>query len=206
MFTGLVQSIGEVTGAIGGAALRLQVRAPGWDYHPELGASICLNGVCLTLAGPVLGGVMAFDVVQETLSKTTLGGLKPGSRVNLERSLAAGDLMGGHVVQGHIDGVGVIERVQTGSDYRIWVRPAPGLLEFVIPKGSIAIDGVSLTIAGVDPQAGLFDIALIPTTLAKTTLGQARAGDRCNLEADIMAKTVVHYLRHYLPTNPTARG
>ncbi len=204
MFTGLVQAVGEITEAKRDPGLKLSVRAPGRDYHPEPGASICISGVCLTLAGPAKNGVMRFDVVEETLLKTTLGSLQVGSRVNLERSLAAGDLMGGHTVQGHIDGIGVIERVQTGSDYRVWIRPDPGLMKFIIPKGSIAVDGVSLTIAGSDPSAGLFHVALIPTTLAQTTLGRARAGDRCNLETDILARAVVHCLRHYGKPGPDA--
>jgi riboflavin synthase len=197
MFTGLVQTVGVVVEVSKGSGLRLGLTARDWDYQPEPGASICVSGVCLTMAKPLGTGVMAFDVVEETLSKTTLGGLRMGSRVNLERSLAAGDLMGGHVVQGHVDGVGTVERIQTGADYRVWVRPAPGLMEFIIPKGSITLDGASLTVASADPKAGLFEVALIPTTLAKTTLGQTRTGDRCNLETDIMARTVVHYLRHY---------
>lgn len=197
MFTGLVQAVGEVVEVSNGPRLMLGVVAGDWDYKPEPGASICISGVCLSLAGPIRAGVMAFDVVAETLARTTLGRLRVGSRVNLERSLAVGDLMGGHAVQGHVDGVGDVERVQTGSDYRIRIRPDPGLREFIVPKGAIAIDGVSLTIASVDRQAGCFEVALIPTTLAKTTLGQTGAGDRCNLETDIMARTIVHYLRHY---------
>ena len=198
MFTGLVQAMGTVVEVSNGSGMRLKVAAPDWGDRAKPGESVCISGVCLTVAGPVRDGVMAFDVVAETLAKSTLGGLRVGSRVNLERSLAVGDLMGGHTVQGHIDGVGVVERVQKGADYRVWVRPGPGLMEFIIPKGSIAIDGISLTIAAADPKSGLFEIALIPTTLAQTTLGQARAGDRCNLETDIMARTVIHYLRHYL--------
>ena len=199
MFTGLVQAIGVLVEVFPGTGLRLGITARGWDYRPTPGASICVNGVCLTLAKPLGTGEMVFDVVAETLAKTTLGGLRMGSKVNLERSLAAGDLMGGHIVQGHVDGVGQVERVQTGADYRLWIRPGPGLLEYIVPKGSVTLDGVSLTVAGVDPATGLFEVALIPTTLAKTTLGQIRAGDRCNIETDIMAKTVVHYLRHFSP-------
>jgi riboflavin synthase len=206
MFTGLVQAIGEVMEATPrpGGALRLAVRAAGWS--PAAGDSICVAGVCLTLAGPVRDGVMAFDAVAETLAKTTLGGMKAGMGVNLERSLAAGDPMGGHTVQGHVDGIGVVERVQSGADYRVWVRPPAALMEYIVPKGSIAIDGVSLTVAGVDVRAGVFDLALIPTTLEKTTLGRLRAGDRCNLESDILARTVVHYLRHFAPNREGRAG
>lgn len=209
MFTGLVQAVGEVVevrrGAGGGA--RLLVDPRDWSHRPVHGESISISGCCLTLAEPLeaSGGRMAFDAVPETLAKTTLGGLGPGSAVNLERSLMASDLMGGHAVQGHVDGVGVMEMVRTGADYRITVRPPAGLMAYIVPKGSIAVDGVSLTVAEVDAAAGTFSVALIPTTLAITTLGRAREGDRCNLEADIMAKTVVHYLRHFGAGAPGGR-
>jgi len=194
MFTGLVQTVGVVAEAearTGG--LRLSVRASGWDYRPGLGDSISVNGCCLTLAAG-FDGLMRFDVVAETLSKTTLGGLRVDSRVNLERSLAVGDLLGGHQVQGHVDGVGVVERV---ADWRVWVRPPVGLMVYMVPRGSICIDGVSLTLADVDPVGGLIQVALIPTTLEKTTLGGWVAGTKVNIEADAMAKTIVHYLKHF---------
>jgi riboflavin synthase len=212
MFTGLVQGVGrvrgvEMRGASGPARLTID---PRWDVPVgtlEAGESISVSGVCLTLVGDAGGrsheGPLAFDVVQETLDRTTLGGLLPGARVNLERSLRASDLMGGHGVQGHIDGIGTVERVQTGSDWRVWVRPEvdderPAFMQFVVPKGSICVDGVSLTIAGVTGNPPkLFDVALIPTTLARTTLGDLRPGDRVNLESDVVVRTIVHYLRHY---------
>src|SRR5262249_8924199 len=153
-----------------GASVRLGVR--GWEHRPRPGDSICVSGVCLTFTAPGRSGVMTFDVVAETLARTTLGSLKVGSAVNLERSLAAGDPMGGHVVKGHVDGVGAIESVQPGADYRVAIRPAPGLMEYIVPKGSVAIDGVSLTIARVGPA--WFDVALIPTTLEKTTLSRLK--------------------------------
>lgn len=206
MFTGLVQAMGviEVTEARPSGRLRLVIRPRGWDHLPAPGDSISVSGCCLTVTEPpaAIGGMLAFDLVPETLAKTTLGGLRAGAIVNLERSLAAGDLMGGHIVQGHVDGVGTIEGVQTGGDYRVGIRPPADLMPYLVPKGSVAIDGVSLTVAGVDPGAGTFWVALIPTTLERTTLGQARAGERCNLEADAMAKTVVHYLRYFAGTQP----
>lgn len=195
MFTGLIQAVGDITEASRGKVLRLGVRARDWPHTPQVGDSISVQGVCLTLAAPVAAGVMAFDVVAETLAKTTLGALQIGCPVNLERSLAAGDPLGGHIVQGHIDGMGTVESVQPGADYRLRIRPDPGLMEYIIPKGSIALEGVSLTIASTTPDT--FDVALIPTTLAKTTLANLRRGDRVNLETDITARTVVHYLRHY---------
>ena len=199
MFTGLVQAMGTVAEASSGSPRRLTISAPTWTHRPQPGESISISGVCLTVAGPVQNALIPFDVVPETLAKTTLGQLQPGSRVNLERSLAAGDLMGGHTVQGHIDGTATIDRLQPAPDYRLWIRPDPHLMEFIIPKGSIAVDGVSLTIAAADPASGLFEIALIPTTLELTTLGQSKPGDRVNLETDILARTIVHYLRHFTP-------
>jgi riboflavin synthase len=198
VFTGLVQtvgSIGEVEAR--GSGIRLIVEASGWDHRPGLGESISVAGCCLTLAA-VSDGRMRFDVVQETLEKTTLGGFRGGSRVNLERSLRVGDLMGGHVVQGHVDGVGEVERVErSGGDYKVWVRPPRDLMRYMVPRGSICIDGVSLTLASVDPTAGVVMVALIPTTLEVTTLGSLASGDRVNIEADAMAKTMVHYLEHF---------
>lgn len=194
MFTGLVQAMGEVIEAqTGPAGLRLRIQSPGWT--PADGDSISVSGVCLTQSGPSSGGILTFTAVPETLAATTLGTLRPGGRVNLERSMAVGDLMGGHSVQGHIDAVGTVERVQPAPDYRIFIRPPAAFMKFVVPKGSIAVDGVSLTIAGVEPAT--FNIALIPTTLAKTTVSALKPGDPCNLESDILARTIVHYLEHF---------
>jgi riboflavin synthase len=181
------------------AGLRLSIDPLDWNHRPTLGDSICISGCCLTVAASPVesGGLLVFDVIPETLRRTTLGGVGPGARANLERSLAAGDLIGGHFVQGHIDGVGVVQRVTTGSDYRVLVRPPEDLMPFAVPKGSMAIDGVSLTIAASDPRAGTLEVSLIPTTLEKTTLADLKEGSRCNLEMDAMAKTIVHYLRHY---------
>jgi len=196
MFTGLVQGVGAVAESRANAAgLRLTIDPRDWPHRPAAGDSIAVSGVCLTLAAPVGGdGRLAFDVVSETLTKTTLGRLRPGSRVNLERSLAAADLMGGHFVQGHVDGVGTVEHVQTGGDWRVRIRPPAELAAYIVPKGSVTVEGVSLTIAGTDPS-GTFEVALIPTTLARTTLGELRPGAGVNIESDVIARTVVHYLR-----------
>lgn len=212
MFTGLVQGVGEVAsrGPLAGreGVTRLLVE-PRWDVPPrspmEAGESICVGGVCLTLV-EATGGGLAFDVVRETLDRTTLGRLAAGSRVNLERSLTANDLMGGHVVQGHIDGTAEVLRVDAVDDWRVWLRPGRGpggedLMQYVVPKGSICVEGVSLTVAGVEPGPGgrpeAFWVALIPTTLARTTLAALKPGDRANLETDVQARTIVHWLRHY---------
>lgn len=136
---------------------------------------------------------MHFDVIAETLAKTSLGRRKPGDAVNLEPSLTLDTPIGGHFLQGHVDATGTVARVQAGADYRLTIRPPRDLMDYIVPKGSIAIDGVSLTVAGV--QNDVFEVALIPTTLAITTLGATIAGDEVNLEADILSKTVVNYLR-----------
>jgi riboflavin synthase len=204
VFTGIVQGTGRVVQVRSTpAGVRLVIDPQGWDHRPQVGESISIDGCCLTLAAPPgKDDLLAFDVVAETLSKTTLGSRAPGSRVNLERSLRATDLMGGHVVQGHVDGVGAVERVQSGADRRVWIRPPAPLMDFMVPKGSVSVEGVSLTLAGVEPAAGLFHVALIPTTLERTTLGDLKPGDRVNLEADVLAKTIVYWLRNHQGSPP----
>ncbi len=206
MFTGLVQCVGVVRSAeaaAGGQAVRLAVAGPTWEFVP--GESIAVSGCCLTLAQSG-HGTMQFDVVRETLNKTTLGDLKAGSKVNLERSLRLGDMLGGHIVQGHVDGTGTVERVQEGADWRMWVRPGSQLMKYMIPKGSLCLDGVSLTLAEVDPAKGVVGVALIPTTLEVTTLGTLRPGHRVNIEADSTVKTIVHYMEHFGGSRTTTEG
>jgi len=198
VFTGLVQAVGTVRSIDPSpVGVRLVIDASGWPPQPQPGESIAVAGVCLTLAvDPRAPGVLAFDAVPETLAKTALARLRAGDAVNLERSLRADSLMGGHFVQGHVDGVGVVERVQRNtSDYRLVVRPPAALMEFMVPKGSVAVDGVSLTIAALTRET--IEIALIPTTLEKTTLASLREGDPCNIEADVFAKTAVHWMKNY---------
>jgi len=194
MFTGLVQDVGLVREASPSPAGRLLViETRHWDRRPLAGDSVCVSGVCLTLLEPRAGGALAFDVSGGALSRTTLGSLETGSHVNIEGSLRAADEIGGHFVQGHIDGVGRVTRVQADeADWRISIEPPEWMMDLVVPKGSIAVEGVSLTIASVD--GGRLPLALIPTTLERTTLGALREGDECNLEADILAKTVAHLL------------
>lgn len=200
MFTGLVQAVGKVVGVEDrGFGVRLVVDAARWDHRPDLGESICVSGVCLTVAeppDPAHPALLRFDVVRETLAKTTLGSLREGAGVNLERACRPNDLLGGHIVQGHVDGVATVTRVQANpADWRVRVEPPPALMEFAAPKGSICIDGVSLTIADLTPAH--IEVALIPTTLEKTTLHALQEGDRVNLEMDAMAKQVVHWLKHW---------
>lgn len=198
MFTGLVQAKGRVERvARGPAGVSISVAAAGWGHRPRLGESISVSGVCLTVAAEVgTDGVMRFDVVQETLDKTTLGRLQGGSEVNLEHACRADSLLGGHIVQGHVDGVGRVAAVQAeAADWRMEIALDEALMPFIVPKGSVCVEGVSLTIARVGP--GSFGVALIPTTLEMTTLESLRAGDGVNIETDVVAKTVVNYLRHF---------
>ncbi len=188
MFTGLVQCVGRVVSLEPSEAGRRLVIDPlGWGREPGHGESICISGVCLTMVGD-FAGELVFDVAPETLGVTTLGSLAAGSRVNIERSLAVGDLIGGHFVQGHVDGRGVVERVESGEEYRLRIGAPAGVAGYLVPKGSICVDGVSLTIAGIEGDS--FEVMLIPTTLEETTLGGLAAGDGVNLEADSIAKAV----------------
>lgn len=203
MFTGLIDNLGRVERlgplAQGSSILRLGVRAADWLHVPMVGESIAVNGCCLTLAAPSGGGMLEFDVVQETLDKTSLGELKVGALVHLEASCTPSTLLGGHIVQGHVDGVGVVESVVESDAWRIRVRPPRELMEFFTPKGSVAIEGVSLTLAAVEAKSGWFEVALIPTTLEKTQLGKLKAGSRVNLECDVLSKTIVHWLKNFGP-------
>ena len=119
--------------------------------------------------------------------------------MNLEHAATPTTLLGGHIVQGHVDGVAEVVAVEQGPEYRVRMRPPASMMEFIAPKGSVCLDGVSLTVAALDAGAGWFEVALIPVTLQKTTLGGLKAGDRCNFEADSMAKTIVHWLKHFAP-------
>lgn len=194
MFTGIVREVGRVASIEGDAnGARIEIDAPAIVRSGvALGDSVAIDGCCLTIVAAT-NGRLAFDAVPETLSHTALQNLATGSRVNLEPALRAGDPLGGHYVQGHVDGVG---RVRTtapeGDGKRIWVDAAPEILRYVVDKGSITLQGASLTIAGLD-DAG-FAVALIPHTLAETTLGELSPGDPVNLETDVLAKYVERLL------------
>lgn len=168
------------------------------DWRPRegrigTGDSICISGICLTVAA-CEGALCAFDVIPETLDRTTLGSLAVGDPVNVEPSLTAETPMGGHFVQGHVEGVGTVRRPEADQgDVRITVEPPPELMPFVIPKGSITLDGVSLTVAAVGRAD--FEVALVPTTLQLTTLGRATEGTRLNIETDVISRTVVHAMQ-----------
>lgn len=199
MFSGIIRAKGTVVALEpSDAGRRLVIDPRGWDHRPGPGDSICVSGCCLTLAEPTgADGTLAFDVIPESLAKTTLGGLGPGSVVNLEASVTASTPMDGHVVQGHVEGVGEVVRVVTEGQWRARIAPPRELMPCLAPKGSVAVEGVSLTIAEIDPGDGWFEIALIPTTLELTTLGALRPGAKVNLETDILARTIVHVMRHY---------
>jgi riboflavin synthase len=193
VFTGLVREVGRVASVAGGAdGVRIDVEAPETAAGAQIGDSISINGVCLTVVS-VTDGRFAFDAVPETLARSSLGRLEAGSRVNLEPALRAGEPLGGHYVQGHVDGVGTVRSVEAeGDGRRIWFDAPPELLRYVVEKGSIAIEGTSLTIADLDDEG--FAVALIPHTLAETTLGALAPGDPVNLEADVLAKYVERLL------------
>lgn len=187
MFTGLVERTGMVTSLTGGR-LVIDVQPP---LAIEKGGSVAVNGVCLTATGD--GGGLETDVMDETLRRTALGALTEGARVNLELPLRLGDPVGGHIVQGHVDGVGTVDSLADEGFARVvHVAADAGVLRYVVEKGSIAVDGVSLTVARVDGDG--FDVALIPETLRRTSLGAAAPGTTVNLEVDVLAKYVAKLL------------
>ena len=197
MFTGIVQAIGRIAALQPNASgLHLVIDRQGWSpvgisFAP--GDSVGVSGVCLTLVA-CDARTLAFDVIAETLATSKLGELQVGDRVNLEPCLTAQMQLGGHFVQGHVDGVGLVARVQnSANEWRTTIAPPAELLDYIVPKGSVALDGVSLTIAAVTRDS--FEVALIPTTLERTTLRELRPGDRINIETDILARTIVHFLQ-----------
>lgn len=194
MFTGLVQLLGRIQRIDReGAGCRLAIAAPGWAGDLEIGESIAINGVCLTVVDRSANHC-AFQAGPETLVRTNLGDLTTGSSVNLERALRLSDRLGGHLVQGHVDGVGWVQGRRREGDWELfWFGCSAELTRQMVSKGSIAVDGVSLTL--VDVRSEGFSVALIPHTLAHTTLGDKRAGARVNLETDILAKYIDKYLQ-----------
>ena len=185
----------RITPRQGGARLTIRPRSIAADALAP-GESVACSGVCLTVVERG-GGIASFDAVPETLARTTVGSWAPGAAVNLERALAVGDRLGGHLVQGHVDAVGeVLSRVAEGQGARLTISLPASIAPLVAEKGSIAIDGVSLTVASVGRDR--FEVALIPETLARTTLGAARPGTKVNLEADVLARHVAR-LREFAP-------
>jgi len=212
MFTGLIQRIGKVARvARHGEGARLAFEFAPWEDDLTFGESIAVNGVCLTVAsctslktspslakGCPKGGVVEFeaDVLDETLDCTTLGSLKQGTRVNLERALRMSDRLGGHFVSGHVDAMGTVSEIrQRGRDTVLRVRCEKDAMRGIVYKGSIAIDGVSLTVSAVDDVE--LEVNLIPTTLTETTLGDRRVGDRVNLETDLLGKYALQAMERF---------
>jgi riboflavin synthase len=184
VFTGLVAGKGTLRAVNDG---RLEVETP-LGAHLAAGDSVAVNGVCLTAVEPDGSGFSA-DVMEETLRRSSLGPLDTGDAVNLELPLRAGDRLGGHIVQGHVDGTGEVDSVrEEGRSRVVRIAASPELLRYVVEKGSIAVDGVSLTVSAVDGEA--FEVSLIPETLERTTLGAAAPGRTVNLEVDVLAKYV----------------
>ncbi len=193
MFTGIIRQIGRLRSTAptpAGRSLTLELGSLAGELSH--GDSLAVNGACLTAAA-LTGETGRFDVVRETLERTTLGRLVAGDRVNLEPALRLGDGLDGHLVQGHVDGLARVSDIRTGGEWRITFAADTELTDQMVPKGSVAIDGVSLTLAEV--ADGRFAVALIPTTLADTTLAQLAAGDEVNIETDLIGK----YVRRYLP-------
>ena len=189
MFTGIVEEIGEIVGVVGqDDAARLRVRGPLVISDARPGDSIAVNGVCLTVTEPT-SDEFGVDVMGETLRRSSLAGATAGTRVNLERAVAAGDRLGGHIMQGHVDGTAtVVERTEHDRWTTLRFRVGDDLTRYIVEKGSIAVDGVSLTVTEVDDDS--FAVGLIPTTLRETTLGERTVGSTVNLEVDVVAKYV----------------
>ena len=203
MFTGIVEEVGTVAALElrdDGVDARLTVHGPLVASDAHVGDSIAVSGVCLTVTKLTGDGTLTADVMPETLSRTALGTLAPGDRVNLERALPVGGRYGGHVVQGHVDGVGVVRERVAGPRWEdVTIGLDPALARYVAEKGSIAVSGVSLTVTWVSDDA--FGVSLIPTTMAATTLGAAVPGTRLNLEMDVLAK----YTERLLATSGALR-
>jgi riboflavin synthase len=195
MFTGIVTDVGTIDAATGGpAAMRLRVRTSYDLAAIDIGDSIACNGCCLTVVEKA-AGCFAVDASHETLAKTTLSGWKAGRRVNLERALKVGDELGGHIVLGHVDGIAEVTGLrEEGGSRRITFTAPRDLAKFIAPKGSVTLDGVSLTVNEVAGEA--FGVNIIPHTLAVTTLGELAVGGRANMEIDTVARYVARILHH----------
>lgn len=194
MFTGLVEETGRIVSVEQGLgdSVRMTLEAGAVPGGVAIGDSVAVNGCCLTVVA-IDGERLSFDLLGETVRCTSFHGLGPGALVNLERSLAVGQRMGGHFVSGHVDGTGVVKSIEReGDDIVIRVEPPADVLKYLVYKGSVAIDGISLTVAGV--KDGVFHVCLIPHTMEVTNLKQRKAGDRVNLESDMLARYVERLL------------
>jgi riboflavin synthase len=196
MFTGIIEGMARVistTKSRSGADTIIRVRLGKLVQGLMKGDSVCINGACLT-ATKISKGEAEFEMVSETIRRTNLGQTRPGEMVNVERSLRVGDRLEGHFVLGHVDGTGVIEDIKkTSSETTIWIKLERELIKYVVPKGSITVDGVSLTLVGVEDNR--VSVSLIPHTMKVTTLGMRHRGDRVNIETDILGKYVITNLK-----------
>lgn len=196
VFTGIIEEVGAVVRRSGAD---LAVMAHKVLEGLKLGDSVAINGACMTVAA-LNGDTFVVQVSPESQSRTTLGRLRPGDAVNLERAMPADGRFGGHFVSGHVDGIGRVASVQDQGEFALWrFNAPPEVARYLVPKGSITVDGISLTI--VDPAGDQFGVAVIPTTLAHTTLHGKRPGDPVNLEADTIARHLYHFLKNAGPQN-----
>lgn len=197
MFTGIIQAICKVKAVKSVSdGMVLEVDLGELAEQVKIGDSVAINGVCLTVS-KLIGQTIGFDVGTETISKSTLGKLKAGDRVNAEPALTASDRLGGHIVQGHVDGTAVIKSIKKSGSYAdLTFSAGPQLLDQMILKGSVTSDGISLTVTSLDDTS--FGVSIIPTTLKDTTLGAARIGDKVNIETDIVVKTIKSHLNKIL--------
>lgn len=204
MFTGIIQKTGRLMGrnaGVGGGA-RLELSAGPWDPPVALGESISVQGACLTVSG-IRGDALCFDVLAETLARTNLGAKLIGARLNLERAMRTGDFIGGHFVTGHVDGrAGVAAIGRAGADRVLKLRCGTNLQAGIVMKGSVAIDGISLTIAGLSEDT--FEVRIIPFTWENTSLADLREGDTVNVETDLIGKHVQRYLERTAAPGPRA--
>jgi len=208
VFTGIIHNLATVVTATdhpGGRRLILTAPSSTPATPHVLGESVAVNGCCLTLAAINPDHTLAFDVIRESLDKTNLGALRAGDHVHVERSLRVGDPIDGHFVQGHVDGTGkLLHQTSTDTEFRLRIQVPDAFAKYLIPKGSISLDGVSLTLANVNQNQ--FEVALIPTTLQLTTLAKKQVGYSFNLEFDSMAKTIISYLERIHPAVDHSRG
>jgi riboflavin synthase len=214
MFTGIVQHVGRITAfQPTPAGVRLTLDPCGWSHRPARGDSIAVSGTCLTVV-QVEAGAWSFDVIPQTLARTTLGSMgsssasmgsasvdaarQPGRSVNLEHAVLASTPMGGHIVQGHVDGVGRVAAISTTGEWRVRIEPPADAASSIVAQGSITVDGVSLTVAGAAADGSWFEVALIPETLARTTLASLAVGDAVNIEVDHLAKLIAREVERRL--------
>jgi riboflavin synthase len=199
MFTGLIEGLCVVRSAnrVGSDAMRFSVDLGSFADGCKVGDSIAVNGVCLTIAS-LEGNIAVFDVSGQTLAKSTIGGLRAGALVNIEWALKADGRFGGHFVLGHVDGIATVKKIEKRGQFAdMTFAVGKELLDNMIEKGSVAVDGISLTIAELNKDS--FTVALIPETLSRTTLGRAKVGDKVNIETDCIVKTIKKHLEQFLP-------